>query len=149
MPWHVLLPRAFRPWRVIVELQVFDAVLSIFAPCPVAEICRVLKPGGCIVTGSPGRDHLGSIKALVYATPQAFQERGVIADDDLSRFRLDVQAAVRVKEDLVLEGQDAQNLLQMTPYFWKASKDVQGRVAGLQQLRTTVDIIMTRYQRQF
>lgn len=129
-------------------LQVFDAVLSIFAPCPAAEICRVLKPGGCIVTGSPGKDHLGSIKALIYAKPQPFEEKGVLTDDDLGRFRLDVQDAVHVKEDVVLEGQDAENLLQMTPFYWKASKQVQDRVASMAQLRTAVHIVVTRYQKQ-
>lgn len=30
-------------------MQAFDAVLSVFAPCPAAEIRRVLRPGGALV----------------------------------------------------------------------------------------------------
>jgi hypothetical protein len=34
-------------WRC---LQAFDAVLSVFAPCPAAELRRVLRPGGILVS---------------------------------------------------------------------------------------------------
>jgi 23S rRNA (guanine745-N1)-methyltransferase len=128
--------------------QVLDAVVSVFAPCPAAEISRVLKPGGCLVAASPGRDHLSSIKALIYDNPQPFpSDKGVVSEADQKHCGLALVDGMQVVTELVLEGQDAQNLLTMTPYFWRASKEVQQQIASLPQLRTTVDITVTRYQR--
>ena len=37
-------------WHVV--LQAFDAAVSVFAPCPAAELQRALRPGGILVSAA-------------------------------------------------------------------------------------------------
>lgn len=55
--------------------QVFDVVVSVFAPCPAAEFRRVLRCGGSLVVASPGPAHLAEFRDLFYDAPQALPAR--------------------------------------------------------------------------
>jgi 23S rRNA (guanine745-N1)-methyltransferase len=39
-----------------------DAVLSVFSPRNATEFARVLHPGGCVITATPGPDHLAELR---------------------------------------------------------------------------------------
>ncbi len=43
-----------------------DAVIRIYAPCKAEELARVVKPGGWVVTVTPGPRHLMELKGLIY-----------------------------------------------------------------------------------
>ncbi len=43
-----------------------DAVIRIYAPCKAQELARVVKPGGWVVTATPGPHHLMELKGLIY-----------------------------------------------------------------------------------
>ena len=126
--------------------QAFAAVISIFAPCPPKEICAVLQPGGCIVTASPGREHLQELKARIYKSPRPFEEKGVIAEADMQQHGLVMEASIRVREDMLLQGSDAENLLAMTLYMWKASSELQAQIGRQEPLAVSVDVVVSRYQ---
>jgi 23S rRNA (guanine745-N1)-methyltransferase len=43
-----------------------DAVMRIYAPCKAEELARVVKPGGWVITVTPGPRHLMELKGLIY-----------------------------------------------------------------------------------
>lgn len=120
-------------YRLPYDDACFDAVLSVFAPRPFDELGRVLRPGGSIVTASPGPDHLAGLRGVLYAEPHPHAERPHTAEEGSSA----PTQRERVHFDLVLESDDARLLLQMTPYWWSATPEQQG---GLDGLTTTVDV---------
>lgn len=62
-------------------LQGFDAVVSVFAPCPAAEIRRVLRCGGALVVASPGPRHLAEFRDSFYDSPRALPPRASTDSD--------------------------------------------------------------------
>src|SRR4051812_42734648 len=44
-----------------------DVVLSMFAPIDAADVRRVLRDVGALVTVTPGPDHLDALRALIYS----------------------------------------------------------------------------------
>lgn len=49
--------------------QSFDAIVSVFAPCPAAEFRRVLRGGAALVVAFPGATHLSQLRGRLYAKP--------------------------------------------------------------------------------
>ncbi len=43
-----------------------DAIIRIYAPCKAEELARVVKPGGWVITVTPGPRHLMELKGLIY-----------------------------------------------------------------------------------
>lgn len=120
----------------------FDSVVSVFAPRAYGEFARVVHLGGTMVLASPGAEHLAGLKALIYDDPRAHDDR-----PHRDAEAPDVEAFERVRFELSLNGSDALNLLQMTPYWWHATADQQRRVAQRDRLETVVDIVVTRHRR--
>jgi 23S rRNA (guanine745-N1)-methyltransferase len=40
--------------------------VRIYAPCNAEELARVVKPGGWVITATPGPRHLMELKGLIY-----------------------------------------------------------------------------------
>ncbi|EOG2477402.1 23S rRNA (guanine(745)-N(1))-methyltransferase, partial [Serratia marcescens] len=85
-----------------------DAVLRIYAPCKAAELARVVKPGGVVVTVSPGPRHLYQLKEQVYQQAQLHAEQ----DEQFDGFECERKEALAYT--MTLPGAQAANLLQMT-----------------------------------
>jgi 23S rRNA (guanine745-N1)-methyltransferase len=96
-----------------------DAAICVFSPISVTEIKRVLKPGAPLLMVGPGERHLHTLATLVYqkakphrANFEAFSQLGIEPVD-----------SQQVTFELRLKGDDAENLLKMTPYYWSASPE--------------------------
>ncbi|MGV8301848.1 methyltransferase domain-containing protein, partial [Pseudomonas aeruginosa] len=87
-----------------------DAVLRIYAPCKAEELARVVKPGGVVVTVSPGPRHLYQLKEQVYQQVQLHAEQ----DEQFDGFECERKEALAYT--MTLPGAQAANLLQMTPF---------------------------------
>jgi 23S rRNA (guanine745-N1)-methyltransferase len=127
-------------YRLPFEDDLFDAVVSVFAPRPFGEFARVLRAGGVIVTASPGPEHLAGLRQFLYRDARPHDERPHVAEDGehapISR--------ERVRFELALAGDEARWLLQMTPYWWSATVEQQ---ASVSDLTTTVDVFVAVHQR--
>lgn len=119
-----------------------DAVLRIYAPCKAAELARVVRPGGVVVTVSPGPRHLYQLKAQVYQQVQLHDEH----DEVLSGFHR--EHSERLAYAMTLPGDQAANLLQMTPFAWRASPEVQQRLAASSAFDCETDFAISLYRRQ-
>lgn len=122
-----------------------DLVVSVFAPLHSPEFERVLRPGGRLVTVTPGPDHLAGLKARLFAQPESHPERGPL-DGEGAATRLTPLASDRLRYDLELDDPGTvADLLNMTPYAWYVSPEVRAEVASRAPLTTPVDFVVSAY----
>jgi 23S rRNA (guanine745-N1)-methyltransferase len=113
-----------------------DAVLQIFAPSSELEIHRVLKSNGIWITVNPAANHLFEFKQALYDKPTEHVVDQSIPDG----FQLTQQLHVSFIIQLI-EAQQRENLLTMTPYYWSATAEKkQNLVDNLLQFTTDFDI---------
>ena len=119
-----------------------DCVLRIFAPADACELRRVLRPSGCLVTVTPGPNHLFGLKELIYDHPEP--HRGEDADPEgftpVERLRVTYEIHLTSSTDI-------SDLLAMTPYYWHIDAGTQARVQEREGLRTPVDFVVTVCQK--
>ncbi len=112
-----------------------DAVVSVFAPRPFDEFARVLRTGGIVVVASPGLHHLRGLTDLIYETPEPHEQRPHTDD-----------ATVSVIYDLALRQPDITHLVQMTPYWWKATAAQQDEIRRRAALNVTIDVVVSTHR---
>lgn len=123
-----------------------DLALSVFAPLHSPEFERVLRPGGRLVTVTPGPDHLDGLKAKLFAVPEPHPERGPFDGDDAIT-RLAPSGSRRLRFELELDSAETvADLLNMTPYAWYVSPEVRLSVVSEGSLSTTIDFLVSSYE---
>lgn len=119
-----------------------DAVLRIYAPCKAEELYRAIKPGGIVLTVAPGPRHLYQLKAAIYADVQLHAE----LDEQLEGFeRIDVQA---LAYPMTLNGTEAFDLLQMTPFAWRATEEVKAALLAETSFACETDFVIRLHRRK-
>ncbi|MTH47179.1 23S rRNA (guanine(745)-N(1))-methyltransferase [Intestinirhabdus alba] len=118
-----------------------DAVVRIYAPCKAEELARVVKPGGWVITATPGPRHLMALKGLIYDevrlhAPYAEQLTGFTLRQDLA-----------LGYEMQLSGSEAVALLQMTPFAWRAKPEVWQQLAERETFSCQTDFSVHLWQR--
>ncbi len=142
-----LAARVLPPARVAVasgfQLPVLDrsvdVLLRVFSPGDAGEVSRVLKPTGEFWRVVPGAEHLLELKRALYSQVKPHQ-----LPDTPAGFRL--KAAESVQFRLELQGQAIAQLLQMTPFVWRARPEARQALELQQQLSLQVDFVIQQYQ---
>ena len=116
------------------------AVVRIYAPCKAQELSRVLIPSGILVTVTPAAEHLQELKALIYDEVKLHPDN----EEDLPNFTLLDEK--RLKYNMNLSGQDAYELLAMTPLAWRASEEVKRLLKLSETKHYTADFLIRIYQ---
>ena len=120
-----------------------DFMLNHFAPCAEEEFCRVLRPGGILVVGAAGEDHLLGMKRVLYETPVRNEVRA-----DLPQGMTHVTTA-RVFYEIEIEGrEEIDALFAMTPYYYRTSEADRAKLGALERLRTEIDVTLSVYRRE-
>lgn len=122
----------------------FDAVLSMFALTAEAEFARVLRPGGAFLQVLAGPEHLMGLKSIIYPT---ILHKKKVLHPQLAGFRLDRTETLAFSFSLASPEQ-VQNLLSMTPHFWRISKDGAARLAATDHLTDTAQVILNLYRKE-
>lgn len=120
-----------------------DAVLSMFAMTAEAEFARVLRPGGVFVQVLAGREHLLGLRELIY--PEVRQKPQQAPGEYLG-FRL-VEAQTLEFDISLTCGDQVQQLLAMTPHYWRISKEGAQRAAEATGLRDRAQVLFYVYER--
>lgn len=120
----------------------FDLLLSMFALTLPEEFRRVLKPGGVFLQVVAAEDHLLGLKQVIY--PELLHRPKETAAA-LPGFRLEESQAVRFS--FAVEGADIQDLLSMTPHFWRVTREGADRLRALPELRDTASVVVNVYRR--
>lgn len=120
-------------YRLPVADESIDLLLDCFSPLADEEFRRVLKPDGVFLYVVPAADHLWEMKQVLYEQPYRNEEKLTPYEG----FRY--EQVVPVDAEITLESQaDIHNLFQMTPYYWKTSKEGAERLAALDTLTTRI-----------
>ena len=122
----------------------FDGVLSMFALTVEGEFARVLKPNGWYLQVIAGPDHLMGLKRIIY--PEILKKEKIL-HADLAGFRLERTKTLEFSFT-VEENRQVQNLLSMTPHFWRISKDGAARLAETDRLTDTAQVIFNLYRKE-
>lgn len=122
----------------------FDGVLSMFALTVEREFARVLRPGGWYLQVLAGEDHLMGLKSIIY--PEIIKKEKNL-HPALAGFRLEQTKALEFSFPLDDPAQ-IQNLLSMTPHFWRVSKEGAARLAATTHLTDTAQVMFNLYRKE-
>lgn len=121
-----------------------DIIFSIFSPCDAKELTRVLKPRGKIIVIRPGASHLKELASLIY---EKFEHQGNSSNLD-EKLDLTSVKTFELKYQIHLKNKiDIESLIGMTPYFWSLNEEKKLKIAGVQELKTTVDFQISIFQK--
>jgi len=119
-----------------------DAVIRIYAPCKAQELHRAIKPGGLVVTVAPGPRHLYQLKGLIYQEVQLHAD----LDEQLDGFeRISTES---LGYGMSLAGKEAFDLLQMTPFAWRATENVMADLKAQALFECETDFVIRIHQRK-
>ena len=124
--------------------QSLDVVLSMCAPIAAADLRRVLRHDGALVTVTPGPGHLDALRALIYPSVVPHVPTPALLAGD-THFTL--AGSSRVRYPIALNSQDdISRLLAMTPYYWNISRETKALVDACPRLDVTVDMYVSVFQ---
>ena len=116
-----------------------DGVICMFSRLAEEEYSRVLKDDGILVVVSTGEEHLLDMKRVLYDEVKMEYYR---PETDLGE-KFEVAETKNVKYRVMVEGsRDIMSLFDMTPYKWRTPKEGVARLAGLESLEVTIDVII-------
>lgn len=118
----------------------FDAVLRIYAPCNAEELERVVKDRGIVLTVTPGPRHLIQFKELIYQDVRLHDD----TPEQMKCFTLVEQHSLNYP--LSLNSEESAQLLQMTPFAWRARPEVWGVLATSSEFNCETDFTLRVWQ---
>lgn len=123
-----------------------DVLLTHFSPVSAADFRRVVRPGGVVLVGGPGEEHLYRLKELLYDTPAQHEPVDTLAGEP----GFEPITSHRIQYKLALHGLgQVADLLVMTPFYWTVDQATQSWLAHLDSLDTEVDVVVHAYRRVF
>lgn len=121
----------------------FDAVLSMFAMTAAEEFARILQPGGLFLQVLAGESHLLGLKRLIY--PELLHREKVHPVP--TGFAPVCTETLEFSFSLT-ENQQIQDLLSMTPHYWRITKAGAQAAAQAQSLQDTAQVIFHLYRKE-
>ncbi|MGB5397926.1 MAG: methyltransferase domain-containing protein [Gammaproteobacteria bacterium] len=126
-----------------------DIILCVFGFQSFEGFEKVLKPGGFIVLVEPGPDHLAELREIIYSevkktpppTPGHAQAHAKtlgysLVENQSLQFKTHINSNAQIN-----------NLLIMTPHFYRASQSGREAAAQLQTLDLSIDIVFRVLQK--
>ncbi len=122
-----------------------DLVTSLFSPLPIAEMARVLKPGGHLLVATPAARHLWSLRAALFDEVREHRPEKFV-EELAPTFML--QERREVTFSLQLDNAALKNLLLMTPYVWWAKQAKRAALEANETLATAAVFTLFLLQRR-
>lgn len=118
-----------------------DGIVRIYAPCKAEELSRVLTEKGIVIIVTPAARHLYQLRENIYQEVRLHQESA----EELSGFEVIHQQHLNYMMELT--GSDAFDLLQMTPFAWKASDELRQNLLNSKLFQCEADFMLTVYRK--
>lgn len=116
-----------------------DIILCVFGFQSFEGFNKILKSGGKIILVEPGPDHLKELREIIYAEVKTSELQDLSYLEAMGFSTLGSKQ-LQFKTE-VINNQKINNLLLMTPHFFRANKEGRKMASNLQELSLTVDII--------
>ncbi|MBW3696445.1 23S rRNA (guanine(745)-N(1))-methyltransferase [Vibrio sp. T187] len=118
-----------------------DAVLRIYAPCKAEELQRAVKNDGVVITVTPAGRHLYQLRDRIYDGVRLHDE----TPEEIEGFSLEHQE--KLNYTMELTGGDAYDLLQMTPFAWKATAEFKQELQAAELFQCEADFMLRVYRK--
>ncbi|WP_277206674.1 23S rRNA (guanine(745)-N(1))-methyltransferase [Vibrio misgurnus] len=122
--------------------QSLAAVIRIYAPCKESELQRCVQQGGVVITVTPAARHLYQFKQGIYDQVRLHPEQ----TETLDGFELVEECQLHYP--MTLNGSEAADLLQMTPFAWRASETFKQQVGNSETFMCEADFMLRVYLRK-
>ena len=116
-------------------------LMSMFALTIPEEFHRVLAPDGIFIQVLAAQDHLMGLKSIIYPEILLKDKDSV---PELPGFALDESRQLSFA--FTAEGEQIQNLLSMTPHFWRISAEGAARLAQVRSLEDRASVVVNVYR---
>jgi len=127
--------------RLPFEDASLDGVLRIYAPCKADELARCVKEHGVVITVTPAGRHLYQLRERIYPDVRLHDE----TPEEIAGFELEHQQ--KLNYTMSLPGGDAFDLLQMTPFAWKASDELRSELQSATLFECEADFMFRVYRK--
>lgn len=124
-----------------IQNKTFDAAYVIFAPLFEESIANVLKDNGILIIVTPGKKHLYEIKEILYQNPYFNKE------DDITISMFSKVVTEKLTYKINLTNEDLKNLIYMTPYLYKTSKQSLNKLENIANITLTIDFVIHIYKK--
>ncbi len=121
--------------------QSLDAILRIYAPCKAEELRRVVKDNGVVITVTPAGRHLYQLRERIYQDVRLHNEE----PEAIEGYQLEHQQQLNYVMDL--KNGDAFDLLQMTPFAWKATNELRDELKSATLFQCEADFMLRVYRK--
>jgi len=115
---------------------------SIYAPILEEEFSRVLHSNGYLITVTPAEKHLIELKSLIYIDPKEHDT----SKDPIEHLSLVVEEKLNYNMNFS-DPIDVLNLLSMTPFAFKASKEVVEELKNKNEFNCQADFLIRLYKK--
>lgn len=124
--------------------QSLDILLSVFAPIYVEEIKRILAPNGKIFVITPASSHLLELRKLLFDQVKEGDFEKIV--QKMNGF-FELIDTVPLQYSIHLSSKnEIENLLKMTPFYWKSNLTKKTELLALNELAVTIDINIWIFQ---
>ncbi len=121
--------------------QSLDGVVRIYAPCKGEELHRAIKDGGYLFTVTPAGHHLYELREGVYGDVRLHDEE----PENINGFELIEEQ--KLTYHMQLNGTEALQLLDMTPFAWKATSEFKMNLKALENFNCKADFMIRVYKK--
>ncbi len=118
-----------------------NLVLRIYAPCNPEELSRCIVEGGSLITVTPAARHLYQLRDLIYPDVRHHDE----TPEQIADFQLVHQE--KLSYMMTLRNSDSLDLLQMTPFAWKATADIKQYLSQQESFPCEADFMIRIYRK--
>ncbi|MGD8111192.1 23S rRNA (guanine(745)-N(1))-methyltransferase [Vibrio sp. TRT 17S01] len=128
--------------RLPFEDQSLDAILRIYAPCKAEELHRCVRNNGVVITVSPAGRHLYQLREHIYQDVRLHDEQPESIDGFVLEHEEKLSYVMQLKDG------DAFDLLQMTPFAWKATDELREQLKRPDLFECETDFMLRVYRKQ-
>lgn len=122
-----------------------DIILCLFGFISTEGFTNILKPGGKIIMIDAGVGHLSELREIIYPEIKT-KSASITALAEHPKYSLLSTENLQYKAKLY-NNQQVNNLLLMTPHFYRASKAGREVASNLKSLDISVDVIFSVWQK--
>lgn len=122
------------------------ALLNVFAPRNPEEFARVVAPGGLLLTVIPDVGHLAELRSALRLLDLEEHKQGRVNEQFADSFLL--VGSITVQYELVLDRDDVELLVRMTPNYWHAPEETWSRIRAMDGFRAGAAFTVLTYHRK-